>query len=95
MASDRGLLPQLPRLADRSAEVRPADALAVYLRAVAARTARTGGAVDMEVADLLVKARACHEVRGTLADFAACVAELRTEQKRKRNLLHILDGRGI
>lgn len=83
------------KLADHSAATRPADALAVYLRAVEERCRYTGDGNYAEIADLLSKARACHEVLGTLDDFTTHLAALRTGQKRKRNLIRILDQRGL
>lgn len=83
------------KLADHSAATRPADALAVYLRAVEERCRYTGDGNYAEIADLLSKARACHEALGTLDDFTTHLAALRTGQKRKRNLIRILDQRGL
>lgn len=73
----------------------PADALAVYRRRIDALAVRTGNGTYEAIADLLEAARACHRSLGTEADFTACVAELRAAQRRKRNLLKILDARGL
>ncbi|MGW7576533.1 SWIM zinc finger family protein [Streptomyces sp. NPDC054765] len=94
-AQDRAHPAQWLRLADSSAASRPADALAVYLRAVEERCRCTGDGNYAEIANLLGKARACHERLGTPDDFTAYLAGLRTGQKRKRNLIRILDQRGL
>lgn len=86
---------QLLRLADASAGARPADALAVYSRSVESCCQYTGDGNYARIADLLTKVRACHEELGTPHDFTAYVARLRTEQKRKRNLMRVLDQRGL
>ncbi|MFJ2113352.1 SWIM zinc finger domain-containing protein [Streptomyces sp. NPDC087850] len=86
---------QLLTLADASVTSRPADALDVYLQAVASRTQQTGDHNYHAIADLLLKARTCHETLGTQAAFTAYATTLRAEQKRKRNLIRILDGRGL
>jgi hypothetical protein len=53
------------RLADASVATRPADALAVYLKAIKPLTEQTGDNVDHQMARLLLSARACHEALGT------------------------------
>jgi uncharacterized Zn finger protein len=47
------------------------------------------------VARLLLSARGCHEKLGTTAEFARYLAALRADQKRKRNLMKILDENGL
>ncbi|MEU8476361.1 hypothetical protein [Streptomyces hygroscopicus] len=83
------------RVADASATTWPADALTVYTRQIESCCQYTGDGNYARVADLLTKARACHEELGAPYDFTAYVAPLRTEQKRKRNLMRILDHRGL
>jgi hypothetical protein len=78
------------RLADASVTARPADALAVYLKAVEPLTKETGDDVYRQLARLLVSARACHEALGTQDEFRRYMTDLRTAQKRKRNLMKIL-----
>ncbi|WKK27293.1 hypothetical protein QZH56_17875 [Streptomyces olivoreticuli] len=78
-------------LTDASTDTRPADAAHVYLREVAARKHHTGDSNDLEIARLLLKAKACHERLGTQTDFTHYITQLRTEQKRKRNLMKTLD----
>ncbi|MEV6210038.1 hypothetical protein [Kitasatospora sp. NPDC051914] len=82
-------------LADRIRESRPADALGVYLRAIEPLKQITGDSNYQEIARLLLNARACHRVLGTEPDFADYVVALRADQKRKRNLLKILDQHGL
>ncbi|GAB3988323.1 SWIM zinc finger family protein [Actinoallomurus acanthiterrae] len=82
-------------LADLVRDERPADALKVYRRAIEPRTRRTGDGNYYEIARLLLLARDCHRRLGTEEGFAAYLAALRTAQKRKRNLMKILDQRGL
>jgi hypothetical protein len=86
---------QLLRLADASVTARPADALAVYRRAIGPLRSLTGDRVYQRIATLLLSARACHEALGTTDEFRRYVALLRTDQKRKRNLMRILDENGL
>jgi hypothetical protein len=86
---------QLIRLADASVAARPADALRVYLDAVAPLTTQTGDEAYRQIARLLLSARDCHERLGTSSEFEGYLAELRTSQRRKRALLRILDYNGL
>lgn len=83
------------RLADASVTARPVDALAVYLRAISQLKSLTGDRVYHRVASLLLSARACHEILGTTDKFTRYVTALRWDQKRKRNLIMILDQKGL
>ena len=83
------------RLADASITSRPADALAVYLKALEPLKAMTGDGTYRRMASLLLSVRACHEALGTSADFRRYLTLLRMEQKRKRNLMKILDQNGL
>jgi uncharacterized Zn finger protein len=83
------------RLADASAATRPADALAVYLRTVGSLKKLTGNDIYQRMATLLLAARACHEALGTTTEFRRYMAVLRMDQKRKRNLMKILDANGL
>jgi uncharacterized Zn finger protein len=94
-ATDAATDAQWLRLADASAATRPADALAVYLRTVGALKKLTGNDVYQRMATLLLAARACHEALGTTTEFRRYVAVLRVDQKRKRNLMKILDANGL
>ncbi|WP_037609629.1 SWIM zinc finger family protein [Streptacidiphilus rugosus] len=82
-------------LADLVSAQRPGEALKVYLRAVEPLTAVTGEAAYRQILRLLVSARACHEALGTLGEFDVYVAALRAGQKRKRNLMRLLDQHGL
>jgi uncharacterized Zn finger protein len=94
-AKDAASDAQWVRLADASAATRPADALAVYLRAVAPLKSLTGDRVYHRMANLLLSARACHETLGTMDRFARYMTALRLDQKRKRNLIKVLDQNGL
>jgi uncharacterized Zn finger protein len=94
-AADGANQAQWLRLADASAGHRPAEALAVYLKAVETLTDQTGNGVYRQIASLLLSARACHEALGTVAEFREYVAMLRMMQKRKRNLMKILAENGL
>ncbi|MGD0067579.1 MAG: hypothetical protein ABSB76_29605 [Streptosporangiaceae bacterium] len=86
---------QLIRLAGASVAARPADALRVYLDAVAPLTTQTGNEAYLQIARLLLSARDCHERLGTSSESEGYLAELRTSQRRKRALLRILDYNGL
>jgi uncharacterized Zn finger protein len=94
-AKDAATDAQWLRLADACAATRPADALAVYLRTVGSLKKLTGNDVYQRMATLLLAARACHEALGTTTEFRRYVAVLRMDQKRKRNLMKILDQNGL
>ena len=74
---------------------RPADALAVYLKAIEPLKAMTGDKNYRQLASLLLSIRACHQALGTTAEFTRYLTVLRMEQKRKRNLMKILDQNGL
>lgn len=82
-------------LADASIDSHPADALAVYRTTIGALKTQTGDDNYRRIASLLLSARACHQALGTPGEFNRYVAALRTEQKRKRNLMKILDQNGL
>jgi uncharacterized Zn finger protein len=86
---------QWVRLANALANTRPADALAAYLRVVESLKQLTGNDIYQRIANLLLGARACHESLGTTAEFRRYVAALRADQKRKRNLIKILDQKRL
>jgi uncharacterized Zn finger protein len=86
---------QWDRLANASIDARPLDALAVYLRAITPLKSMTGDPVYHRMAALLLSARACHEALGTTEKFAWYMKALRMDQKRKRNLIKILDQKGL
>jgi uncharacterized Zn finger protein len=86
---------QWVRLADCSVATRPADALAVYVKAISPLTEQTGDNVYHQMARLLLSARACHEALGSPAEFRQYLTVLRMSQKRKRNLMKILADNGL
>jgi hypothetical protein len=47
------------------------------------------------MATLLVSARSCHQALGTPDEFERYVDVIRTDLKRKRNLMRILDENGL
>jgi uncharacterized Zn finger protein len=83
------------QVADAVAGIRPADALRIYLDLIAPRTNQTGNANYEAIADLLVAARRCHDALGSKEAFDQYLRELRLGQKRKRNLISLLDDRGL
>ena len=87
--------PQRLKLAALVRNSRPAEALEVYQRALEPLRAQTGEEVYRRVLELLQGVQACHAVLGTPAGFAAYLAAFRTEQKRKRNLIRLLDAAGL
>jgi len=96
-AAAEGVAPaqQRLRLADASITSRPGDALAVYLKAIEPLKAMTGDKTYRQMASLLLSIRACHQALGTTAEFTRYLTVLRMEQKRKRNLMKILDQNGL
>ena len=67
----------------------------MYQRAIETRTRLTGNGNYREIARLLLLARDCHRRLDTEPDFTAYVAGLRAAQRRKRNLMKILDDHGL
>ncbi|UUY50373.1 SWIM zinc finger family protein [Streptomyces yangpuensis] len=82
-------------VADRSRPTRPADALAVYIRLVTLLTHETGNRAYEQLVSLLLGIRECHRRLGTLDDFTAYITDLRAAQKRKRNLMRLMDDHGL
>lgn len=74
---------------------RPADALEAYRRAMEPLTRLTGDGNYREIARLLLLARDCHRRLGTEHAFAMYLTALRTDQRRKRKLMKILDQEGL
>ncbi|WP_329486964.1 hypothetical protein OG618_09935 [Kitasatospora sp. NBC_01246] len=74
---------------------RPGDALEGYRRAIERLGPLTGDARYRELARLLLEVRSCHRALGTEPAFAAELAALRADHRRKRNLLRILDEHGL
>ncbi|MFF3499199.1 SWIM zinc finger domain-containing protein [Streptomyces sp. NPDC003247] len=82
-------------LADQSRADRPADALDVYLRLAEPLTGQTGNAVYEQLVSLLLNIRDCHHHLNTPHEFTTYITALRTAQRRKRNLLRLMDERGL
>ncbi|AKA05818.1 hypothetical protein SAZ_27790 [Streptomyces noursei ZPM] len=82
-------------LADQARATRPADALGVYLRLAEPLTRRTGNHVYEELVSLLLSIRDCHRRLGSPEEFTGYVTALRTAQKRKRNLMRLMDDHGL
>ncbi|MFE1247299.1 SWIM zinc finger domain-containing protein [Streptomyces sp. NPDC058735] len=86
---------QWEQLAGLSRETRPAEALGVYLRLVERAKEPTGDRAYEHVARLLQGVRDCHRALGTEEVFGVYLAGLRTELKRRRKLMSILDRHGL
>ncbi|MFE9449520.1 SWIM zinc finger domain-containing protein [Streptomyces sp. NPDC006739] len=86
---------QWERLADLSCETRPGEALDVYRRLVEGAKEPTGDRAYERLARLLLGARDCHRALGTEEAFTEYLARLRTELKRRRKLMTILDRCGL
>lgn len=82
-------------LAGLVGDERPADALEVYRQAIEPLKKITGDGNYREIASLLLLARDCHRALGTDAEFTEYVNALRAGQRRKRNLMKILDQHGL
>jgi uncharacterized Zn finger protein len=87
--------PQRLKLAALIRTEKPAEALEVYDRALAPLRAQTGEDVYRREIDLLLGIRSCHTLLGTDAAFATYLAAFRKEQRRKRNLMRLLDSVGL
>lgn len=95
LARDSGSEPQRLKLAALIRADKPAEALAVYARALTPLRTQTGEDAYRREVELLQGIRACHTQLGTDKDFAAYLAEFRKEQRRKRNLMRLLDSVGL
>ncbi|MEU8870801.1 hypothetical protein AB0D24_06450 [Streptomyces javensis] len=82
-------------LADQARPTRPADALGVYRRLAEPLTQQTGNAVYEQLTSLLLSIRDCHRRLGTQDEFTTYLTALRADQKRKRNLMRLLDQHGL
>jgi tetratricopeptide (TPR) repeat protein len=81
-------------LADRRAAQHPEEALPVYQRAVEGLLAHTGNDVYERVVQLLRKLQELLGRLGREAEFAGQIASIRATQRRKRNLMKLLDAAG-
>ncbi|MEI5524435.1 hypothetical protein WB401_23875 [Streptomyces brasiliscabiei] len=82
-------------LADHIRADRPVDALDVYLRLAEPLTTQTGNVVYEHLVVLLLNIRDCHSRLGTPDTFMTYVTALRASQRRKRNLMRLMDERGL
>ncbi|MEV6121372.1 hypothetical protein AB0M23_12705 [Streptomyces sp. NPDC052077] len=82
-------------LADQTRPLRPAAALTVYLRLATPLTTETGNRAYTRLVDLLLSIRDCHQRLDTEVEFTAYVTTLRKTQKRKPNLMRLLDQNGL
>ncbi|CBG73576.1 MULTISPECIES: SWIM zinc finger family protein [Streptomyces] len=82
-------------LAERIRAARPADALDIYLRLAEPLTTQTGNTVYEQLVGLLLSIRDCHGRLGTPDAFTEYVTALRASQRRKRNLMRLMDTRGL
>ncbi|MHB6909475.1 SWIM zinc finger family protein [Streptomyces sp. DB-54] len=78
-------------LADQARATRPADALGVYLRLAEPLTKQTGNTVYEQLVSLLLSIRDCHRRLESPEEFTKYATALRTAQKRKRNLMRLMD----
>jgi uncharacterized Zn finger protein len=81
-------------LADRRAGEHPEEVLPVYQRAVGGLLAQTGNDVYERAVELLRKVQELLHRLGREAEFASQIASIRTTQRRKRNLMKLLDAAG-
>ncbi|MFI9625501.1 SWIM zinc finger domain-containing protein [Streptomyces sp. NPDC052042] len=82
-------------LADHIRPDRASDALDVYQRLAEPLTRQTGNAIYERLVSLLLSMRDCHRSLGTPDAFTAYTTALRTAQKRKRNLMRLMDEHGL
>ncbi|MFF9778901.1 SWIM zinc finger domain-containing protein [Streptomyces sp. NPDC013978] len=82
-------------LADQVRADRPADALDVYLRLAEPLTTQTGNTVYEQLVALLLSIRDCHRRLGTPDAFKVYANALRASQRRKRNLIRLMDEHGL
>ncbi len=82
-------------LSDQARATRPADALRVYRRLAEPLTKQTGNAIYEHLTSLLLSIRDCHRHLGTPEEFTTYLTALRAGQKRKRNLMRLLDEHGL
>ncbi|MER6122832.1 hypothetical protein ABT173_09130 [Streptomyces sp. NPDC001795] len=82
-------------LADQARADRPADALGVYLSLAEPLTKQTGNTAYQQLVTLLLNIRDCHHLLDGEDEFAAYVTALRTAQRRKRNLMRLMDEHGL
>jgi uncharacterized Zn finger protein len=82
------------RLAREREEAHPAEAIGVYREEVARLLRHTGNDIYREAVDYLEKIGALSDRCGEEEAFAELLGDLRTNQRRKRNLMKLFDERG-
>lgn len=87
--------PQRLKLAALIRAQRPTEALEVYRTALARLRGQTGEDVYHRALEMLQGIKACHELLGRQAEFDAYLHEFRRDQRRKRNLIRLLDAAGL
>ena len=90
-----GSEPQRLKLAALVRADKPAEALEVYEQALAPLRPQSGEDAYRREVELLQAIRACHAHLDTDEVFAAYLASFRKDQRRKRNLLRLLDSVGL
>ena len=79
-------------VAEKVAARFPDDAISVWLGLIAANRGKTGNCYYEQIAQALVNMRPVMKRAGRLGEWKAVIAEIRTTDKGKRNLMKILDG---
>ena len=95
LARESGSEPQRLKLAALIRADKPAEAMAVYDRALAPLRTQTGDDIYRREVELLQGIRACHAHLSTEPAFATYLSEFRKQQRRKRNLMRLLDSVGL
>ncbi|HTJ71281.1 MAG TPA: SWIM zinc finger family protein [Actinospica sp.] len=95
LARKAGSEPQRLKLAALIRADKPAEALDVYQEALAPLRPQSGEEAYRREVELLQAIRACHAQLGTLDAFATYLAAFRKDQRRKRNLMRLLDSVGL
>ena len=95
LARESGSEPQRLKLAALIRADKPAEAMSVYDRALAPLRTQTGDDVYRREVELLQGIRACHTHLATEEAFATYLADFRKQQRRKRNLMRLLDSVGL
>ena len=87
--------PQRLKLAALIRAHRPEEALEVYRTALARLRVQTGEDVYHRALELLHGIKACHALLGQQDEFDRYLLEFRRDQRRKRNLIRLLDAAGL
>ncbi|MFF8030789.1 MULTISPECIES: hypothetical protein [unclassified Streptomyces] len=86
---------QWERLADLARETHPGEALDVYARPVERSRRPTGDRAHERLARLLLGVRDCRRALGAEDAFTVYLTGLRTELKRRRKLMSVLERYGL